>query len=130
MTSGLRKATKKAPLSDMRTMRFKHCKSKQEAENIKASLKERLKEVGLELHEKKTSIVHCWDSKRKKTKGEKRSFDFLGYTFCPRRAVDKRGNRFTGFLPAMSKKAQKDINKANQEVGDKKEKQNLARENS
>ena len=44
--------------------------------------------------------------------------------------MDKRGNRFTGFLPAMSKKAQKDINKQIRKWGIKKEKQNLARENS
>ena len=84
-----------------------HCKSKQEAENIKASLKERLKEVGLELHEKKTSIVYCG---RKRREGEKRSFDFLGYTFCPRPAKNKKGELFIGFLPAISKDAQKNIN--------------------
>ena len=86
-----------------------HCKSKQEAESIKASLRARLKEVGLELHEKKTSIVHCWSSSKKKIKGEKRSFDFLGYTFCPRPTKDKKGILFISFLPAISKDAQKEI---------------------
>ena len=126
MTSGLRKATNKPPLSEYADDAVIHCKSKQEAENIKASLKERLKEVGLELHEKKTSIVHCWDSKRKKTKGEKRSFDFLGYTFCPRPAKNKKGEMFIGFLPAISKRCTKEYKPANQKVGNKKEKRSLA----
>lgn len=38
------------------------------------------------------------------------TFDFLGFTFQPRESVDKYGNRFTGFLPAISRKSMKRIN--------------------
>jgi hypothetical protein len=37
------------------------------------------------------------------------TFDFLGYTFRPRRAVGETGKRFTGFLPAIATKAKKAI---------------------
>jgi hypothetical protein len=51
-------------------------------------------EVGLRLHPDKTRIVYCKDI----------SFTFLGYTFRPRRARNKRrGVNFTSFQPAMSR---------------------------
>src|SRR5260363_365991 len=34
-------------------------------------------------------------------------FDFLGYTFRPRRVTDRMGKRFVGFVPAISDKAAK-----------------------
>jgi RNA-directed DNA polymerase len=47
--------------------------------------------------------VYCKDSNRRGRHGVV-SFDFLGYTFRPRRARNKqRGVRFTSFLPAMSR---------------------------
>jgi hypothetical protein len=33
------------------------------------------------------------------------AFDFLGYTFQPRRAKNRKGEYFVGFLPAISAKA-------------------------
>ena len=36
-----------------------------------------------------------------------RSFDFLCYTFRPRRAKSRNGKLFIAFLPAVSKKASK-----------------------
>ena len=36
-----------------------------------------------------------------------RSFDFLGYTFRPRVAIDRDGKRFVSFIPAVSDKAAK-----------------------
>lgn len=85
-----------------------HCKTKQEAEAMKASIKERFAKCKLELNETKTSIVYCKDANRKES-FEKIKFDFLGYTFRPRRAKNKRGEYFVSYLPAISQKASKRI---------------------
>jgi hypothetical protein len=37
------------------------------------------------------------------------AFDFLGYTFQPRRARNRQGKNFVSFLPAISAKAAKGI---------------------
>jgi len=37
------------------------------------------------------------------------SFCFLGYTFCPRAAQTKDGRTITGYLPAISKRSQTNI---------------------
>jgi RNA-directed DNA polymerase len=47
-----------------------------------------LKECGLELHPEKTKIAYCTDEdRRRKYPNEK--FDFLGYTFRPRRLKNR-----------------------------------------
>ena len=56
---------------------------------------------GLELNEEKTQIVYCKDADRTEEHSDI-SFNFLGFTFQPRESVDKKGLRFTGFLPAIS----------------------------
>lgn len=61
----------------------------------------RMQELGLRLHPDKTRIVYCKDSRRG-ANHEHTSFTFLGFTFRARRAQDKGGRGFTGFLPAMS----------------------------
>jgi RNA-directed DNA polymerase len=85
-----------------------HCRSRQQAERVLAALHERMAQVGLELHPDKTRIVYCQDSNRR---GEFDcvAFTFLGFTFQPRDARRKDGVRFTRFLPAISKDAQKRI---------------------
>ena len=88
-----------------------HCRTKEEAEKVRNALEKRFKEVGLEIHPDKTKIVHCMNSNRNRRKGENVKFDFLGYTFKPRMARNKKGKTFTGFLPAVSEKARKAINK-------------------
>ena len=85
-----------------------HCRTKQEAEVMKGIIKERLSKCKLELNESKTSIVYCKDSNRKGNHKQIK-FDFLGYTFRPRRAVNKRGQYFVSFIPAISAKASKRI---------------------
>ena len=82
-----------------------HCRSEAEAEQLKAELQERFAEVGLELHPTKTRIVYCKDSNRTESYSNM-SFDFLGYTFRPRKAVNKNGGYFVSFSPAVSGKAQ------------------------
>jgi RNA-directed DNA polymerase len=79
-----------------------HCTSERQARALRAAIEQRMVEVGLKLHPTKTRIVYCKDSNRR-GEHEHISFTFLGYTFRPRRALNKRkGVRFTSFLPAMS----------------------------
>lgn len=85
-----------------------NCVSLKQAEYMINVLDKRFKLFGLELNLTKTKIVYCKDSYRKGNY-ENITFDFLGYTFKPREAKGKQGNRFTSFLPAMSTKAQKAI---------------------
>jgi group II intron reverse transcriptase/maturase len=85
-----------------------HCVSQTQAEAVLEAIRERLKECGLELHPEKTKIVYCKDNNRRGDY-KAQTFDFLGYTFRPRRAENKRGERFVGFLPAMSSKAAKAV---------------------
>lgn len=85
-----------------------HCQNEAEAEQLKAALAVRFEECGLEMHPGKTKIVYCKDDDRK---GEysTTSFDFLGYTFRPRRSKNKWGKHFINFSPAMSSQAGKKI---------------------
>lgn len=86
-----------------------HCKTLEEAEELKEALRERFKECGLEMHPDKTKIVYCKDGSRKGEYPEVQ-FDFLGYCFRRRKARNKKTGRiFDGYLPAMSLKAFKAI---------------------
>jgi RNA-directed DNA polymerase len=85
-----------------------HAKSKAQAEQLLEAIRARLAECGLELHPEKTKIVYCQDSNRK-GQHEHIQFDFLGYTFRPRRAKNNQGKSFVGFLPGVSNKAGKAI---------------------
>ena len=80
-----------------------HCASRQQAEMLRDAIGRRMVEVGLKLHPDKTRIVYCKDSNRR-GEHDNVSFTFLGYTFRPRRARNKRQDvNFTSFLPAMSR---------------------------
>ena len=83
-----------------------HCKSEARARKVLAALEQRMRDVGLELHPDKTRIAYCKDSNRRKPWDGPVSFDFLGYTFRPRRSAGKNG-MFTGFDLAVSDKAVK-----------------------
>ncbi|HUS89263.1 MAG TPA: group II intron reverse transcriptase/maturase [Desulfosporosinus sp.] len=83
-----------------------HCRTRIEAEKLHHRLSQRLKECGLELHPDKTRIVYCKDDNRSENHAET-SFDFLSYTFQPRRAKDRYGKFFISFIPAVSNKAAK-----------------------
>jgi group II intron reverse transcriptase/maturase len=78
-----------------------HCDTEQQAEALRESLRERLKTCDLTLHPTKTQIVYCKDGRRRKAYVNTR-FDFLGFEFRGRTAVDRRGVRFIGFNPAIS----------------------------
>lgn len=85
-----------------------HCVSEAEAQSVLQALAERMAQVGLELHPDKTRIVYCKDANRTGS-AEHEQFSFLGYTFRPRLAKNHRGQRFVGFLPAISNDAAKAI---------------------
>jgi hypothetical protein len=85
-----------------------HCKTREQAEHLKGALEKRFQECGLELNAAKTKIVYCQSSSRK-VDYPVVSFDFLGYTFRPRGAINRQGEIFTSFSPAMSDKAGKAI---------------------
>jgi RNA-directed DNA polymerase len=82
-----------------------HCRTLEEAQSLRANLQARFSECKLELNPDKTRIVYCKCSARR---GEFPviNFDFLGYTFGPKRARSPRGY-FVGYLPAVSRKATK-----------------------
>lgn len=85
-----------------------HAKSLEEANSVLDAVRERLEACGLELHPEKTRIVYCKDSNRHGTY-EHVTFDFLGFTFRPRQAINRRGERFCSFLPAISGEAARAI---------------------
>jgi group II intron reverse transcriptase/maturase len=85
-----------------------HCGSEAEAQAVLEAIRGRFAECGLELHPEKTRIVYCKDDDRP-GEYEHVKFDFLGYTFQPRRAKNRWGQYFISFLPAISTKAAKAI---------------------
>ena len=85
-----------------------HCKTEVEAQEVRAAIAARLQECGLELHPEKTRIVYCKDDDRRGTYSNEK-FDFLGYTFRPRRSKNRFGKFFVNFSPAVSDKAVKAI---------------------
>ena len=89
---------------EMRSVRFCryaddgviHCRSEVQARLVLRKLGNRLRECGLELHPEKTKIVYCRDVNRT-CDYPSIQFTFLGYTFRPRKAVDKYGRVYVNF---------------------------------
>ncbi len=81
-----------------------HCRSQAQARLALDRLGQRLRDCGLELHPEKTRIVYCKDVNRQ-AEYPVTQFTFLGYTFRPRRAVDKYGRLYVNFSPAVSRDA-------------------------
>jgi group II intron reverse transcriptase/maturase len=86
-----------------------HCNTQEEAEEVLKAIKERMAECKLELNEKKTKIVFCKKARRK-AKYATVKFDFLGFSFQPRPAMnDEEGRMFLGYDCAISEKSEKKI---------------------
>ena len=85
-----------------------HCRSAEEARALWSDLEARFGACGLVLHPRKTKLVYCKDVNRR---GDfpNQSFDFLGYTFRPRKSVWHGHQHVVSFLPAVSPKALKAI---------------------
>ena len=86
-----------------------NCKSQHQAAYILIAIKNRMHQIGLELHPHKTKIVYCKDYRRKE-KYHIIKFDFLGYSFQPRTTISKkRKGLFLGFDCAISIRSRKRI---------------------
>lgn len=85
-----------------------HCKTEAQANAIRGKIEERLKRCRLDVHPEKTKIVYCKDDLRKRSYIHE-SFDFLGFTFRPRRSKNRWGKFFVNFSPAIATKAAKAI---------------------
>ena len=85
-----------------------HCKSEKQAKWIKAKIERQLNQFLLELHPKKTKIVYCRDDGRNGSYHNEK-FDFLGFTFRPRRSKNRWGKYLINFSPAVSRKAMKSM---------------------
>jgi RNA-directed DNA polymerase len=83
-----------------------HCRTEAEAQEVRAAIAARLQACQLELHPEKTKIVYCKDDDRRGTYLHEK-FDFLGYTFRPRRSKNRWGKYFVNFSPAVADKAGK-----------------------
>jgi len=83
-----------------------HCRTETEAQEVRRAIAERMQECRLELHPEKTKIVYCKDDDRRGTYPNEQ-FDFLGYTFRPRRSKNWKGKFFINFSPAVADKAGK-----------------------
>ena len=86
------------------TLLIAHCSSEKQAQLLKTEIGRRLSQCRLELHPEKTKIVYCKGGNRQGSY-QNESFDFLGYTFRPRRAKSRSGHYFVSFSPAVSNKA-------------------------
>ncbi len=78
-----------------------HCRSLEESKTVMKFLRQRFQQCGMEIHPDKSGIVYCKDANRKQ-QWKNVKFTFLGYTFQPRGAKDKKGRLFLSFLPAAS----------------------------
>jgi RNA-directed DNA polymerase len=87
-----------------------HCKSKRQAEYVLKRITQRFSECGLAIHPDKSGVIYCKDKNRTE-KFERISFDFLGYTFRPRRCINGKGIVHPNFLPAISRESRKAINR-------------------
>lgn len=85
-----------------------HCTTAEHAARMRVVIEERLSRCKLALHEGKTKVVYCKDANRSQ-RSEHEKFDFLGYTFRPRRARNHRGAYFASFGPAVSARAAKEM---------------------
>jgi len=85
-----------------------HCRTHKQAVFILSQIKHRLERCKLQLNTEKTKIVYCRDSNRIESH-EHQSFDFLGFTFRPRCAMNGGGEHFVSFSPAISGRASKEI---------------------
>jgi hypothetical protein len=59
-----------------------HCRTRQEAEELKSALERRFADCHLLPHPQKTKVVHCADSNRRRSYPHVH-FDFLGFSFRP-----------------------------------------------
>jgi len=106
----VRKTMKDVPFCRYADDGLLHCKSRRQAEFVMRRITSRFSQCGLEIHKGKSAIVYCKDKNRRE-ENEEISFDFLGYTFRPRRCVNGKGVVHPNFLPAVSRTSKKAISR-------------------
>jgi RNA-directed DNA polymerase len=84
------------------------CRSETQARELWTVLEQRFADCGLRVHPDKTTIVYCKDADRRGPYPNEK-FDFLGYTFRPRRSKNRWGKYFVNFSPGISNTAAKAI---------------------
>ena len=90
-----------------------HCSSEENCLEMLEAIRIRLSECNLCLNEEKTKIVYCQTSRRVRRKDYSKKFDFLGFTFKPRRmAIKETGRLFIGYDYAISKVSESRIKKS------------------
>ena len=85
-----------------------HCRSGKQAEMLRDVLDRRFADCGLGLHPLKTRIIYCKDDDRRE-EHVSTDFDFLGYTFRPRRSKNRYDKAFINFSPGGINKVVKAI---------------------
>jgi RNA-directed DNA polymerase len=90
-----------------------HCRTVSMAEYVRSKVESRFTGCGLTLHPVKTRIVYCkfGRTERYGVGSQNVSFDFLGFTFKPRRIVQtgqEQSYRWA-FLPAISNKSKNSV---------------------
>ena len=85
-----------------------HCSTKEESEEVLESIKGRMAECQLRLHEDKTKIVHCKKYKMRSA-SKKVKFEFLGFSFQPRTCATRDGAMFLGYDCAISQSSKNKI---------------------
>lgn len=83
-----------------------HCRTRDDANKLLKAIEARFNECHLEINSEKTKITYCRDSNRK-LNYPNYEFNFLGYTFRPRKSINKKGAYFVSFSPAASARATK-----------------------
>jgi group II intron reverse transcriptase/maturase len=83
-----------------------HCHSKEAAQALLLSIKERLMKFGLELSEEKTKVVYCKRGSSPDRKEEQQKFTFFGHDFKPKTAKNRStGKRFLGYVATIGQSA-------------------------
>ena len=106
LTNGWTGIVRAFVLNAMRTISFVTVEVETQASRVHALIAQRLVECGLELHPEKSQVVYCKDVNRR-SDYPVIQFDFLGYTFRPRKSTDRYGRCYVNFLPAVGDKAAK-----------------------
>lgn len=87
-----------------------HCHTRKQAEEAMRSIALRLADCGLSMHPEKSKVVYCKDGNRTESYPHVH-FTFLGFTFRPRKALNRQRRGFTSFLPGASADALKRMRK-------------------
>lgn len=86
-----------------------HCKTKEQAESVLQAIRERLAQVKLHIKESKTRIAYCKDYRRKQSH-QNVSFEFLGFSYQPRKRMSKYDNKpYMAFTAEISPSNRKKI---------------------